>query len=166
MTAIEAILFGISILLLGWIGVVLTFLRHRLAKSRKLAAFGLAVGPAIYAAVLLALLGKGAAYSLVWLPLAPLLGGLVALLRSQGTSLSFDRSAGAWLVSTSPLALVSIATIALVQPLGLTARLIAGAAFDETSFHVWVAVFLLSISTVYALMMAIRMRLAAKAQPA
>lgn len=166
MTLLEMIIFGVSIALLAWIAFVLTFLRHRLAKSRRLRAIGLVVGPAIYAAVLVALPGKGAALNPVWMALALALGGAMAMLRSRGTLLSFDEDAGAWFVSTSPLALVSIATIALVQPVGLIARQALGGEFDEPSYHVSVVVFLLSLSAIYALLIAGRMRLAAAARPA
>lgn len=166
MTALEPILFGISILLIAWIAIVLIFLRPRLARARKLRAVGLMVGPAIYAAALFALLGKGAAFSLGWLSLALALGGLMAVLRSRGTLLSFDAAARAWFMSTSPLALVSIATIALVQPVGLVARQALGGAFDEASYHFAMVVFLLSLSSIYALLIAGRMRLPASAQPA
>jgi len=165
MTVLEMIILGISIALLAWIAFALSFLRHRLSTSRRLRAIGLMVGPAIYAAVLAALLGKGAAFDPVWMSLALALGGAMAALRSRGTRLSFDQTAGAWFASTSPLALVTIATIALVQPVGLIARQAFGRAFDEPSYHVSVVVFLLSLSSIYALLIAGRMRLCAPARP-
>jgi hypothetical protein len=160
-TAVEAVVAAISLLLLAWIGFALFFLRHRLSRGRKLAPAGLAVGPLIYGSVTAALLMRGGEVGLLWALLAVFAGAALATLRSHGTALLSGPEGKGWSVSTSPFGLLPIAVIASVQPALLAARRLSGGGLDEAGVHLWVALFLLSLSGGYAAAMAVRVATAA-----
>jgi len=89
---------------------------------------------------------------------AGMLHGRVIHPPAAGAKLLSVDEAGRWSQSTSPLGFVSVATIALVQPVVLLARAVRGAAFDESAVHLWAVLFLLSLSAGYAIAMTARMR--------
>lgn len=156
MTAAEAIVAGISLLLLGWVAFALLFLRPKLSRVRKLAPVGLVVGPILYGAATVALLMRGGEVGVPWVVLAVLAGAGLAALRSVGTTLVSVPEGQGWSASTSPLGLLPIAVIALVQPTLLAARAVSGGGLDEAGIHLGVALFLLSLSSGYAAAIAVR----------
>ncbi len=85
----------------------------------------------------------------------------MALLRNRGTRLAWDAVAGKRLIATSPLGLASIAVIALVQPVVVAARTLLGHGFNEAAVHQGAVLFLLTLSTLYGLLVAARLPAAA-----
>jgi hypothetical protein len=158
MSIAEAVILGLSVLLLVWIGVALIFLRNRLGRPRPYSPPTLAVGPILYALAMIAVLRGGLAVDLPWAAVAVFLGGLLAVLRSRGTRVWRDDLSGKRLIATSPIGLVSIATIALVQPLVLATRFVLGRNLNEAALHQTTVLFLLALSVIYVLLVAVRMR--------
>jgi hypothetical protein len=153
----DAIVLGLSVLLLGWIGYVLVFLRDRLSRFRPFTPARLIVGPLLYGLAAATILRSGLAIALPWAVAAIALGALVALLRNRGTRLAWDAEAGKRLIATSPAGLASIAVIALVQPVVIAARALFGSGFNEAAVHQGAVLFLLALSVIYAALVAARL---------